>query len=362
MAGGVVLAVAAPASASAQQWRQVDAGTYYTCGTRADSTLWCWGTEISPKSGDDPQPHNVPVRVDPRTGWSGVSVGTAFACALRQSSVYCWGENSHGQLGLGDTDRRIAPTRVAGGPYLAVSAGLFHACALDLARNMWCWGDNDQGELGVGDLNPRLVPTRVPSGHWASVSADGLATCAISVERDAYCWGLNDGGAVGSGDTSTELVTAPTRVAGGLKWLNVDTGFDHACGVTTTHRLACWGYGTHGRDATGTITSSPVPELIGVRSDWADATVGEDFFQCARTLGGAAYCWGENFNGELGLGDTDGRTVPAPLPGHWSSLSAGDSFTCGILPAGPAQCWGSNDFGQLGAGDFDQHASPTPVQ
>lgn len=78
---------------------------------------------------------------------------------------------------------------------------------------------------------------------------------------------------------------------------------------------------------------------------------------CALSADGTAYCWGANWAGQLGTGDTEDRTRPTPVVTEvrFSSLTANGSHTCG-LAAGALYCWGANGFGQLGEGTTDSRS------
>jgi alpha-tubulin suppressor-like RCC1 family protein len=80
-----------------------------------------------------------------------VSAGTEHSCAVVDGVLACWGLNTDGQLGVGDTMNRLAPEVVAGGPWLQVAAGSAHSCALASDGSVACWGANARGQLGVGD-------------------------------------------------------------------------------------------------------------------------------------------------------------------------------------------------------------------
>src|SRR5438067_1916925 len=77
------------------------------------------------------------------------------------NTLWCWGANESGQLGLGDHQGRRLPTQVAPGTLGSIAqvyAGEKHACAVNADGTLWCWGDNSYGQLGTGDQLPRLVP------------------------------------------------------------------------------------------------------------------------------------------------------------------------------------------------------------
>ena len=133
-----------------------------------------------------------------RAWWKQVSGGYFHMCGVRTNqTLWCWGGNEHGQLGLEDRVRRLVPRRVgADADWVRVSAGTLHTCGVRTDRSLWCWGSNFYGQLGVGDRTDRLVPTRVGgSADWARVIAGSSHTCGVRMDRSLWCWGLNRYGA-----------------------------------------------------------------------------------------------------------------------------------------------------------------------
>src|SRR4051812_38673056 len=84
-----------------------------------------------------------------------------------------------------------ASTADAAVGWAQVSAGLDFTCGIKTDRTLWCWGNNRSGQLGVGDAVDRSVPAKVATGNWASVSAGNRSTCALKTDGTRYCWGAN---------------------------------------------------------------------------------------------------------------------------------------------------------------------------
>ncbi|TXD33232.1 hypothetical protein FRC96_16030, partial [Lujinxingia vulgaris] len=125
--------------------------------------------------------------------------------------------------------------------WVEVSAGANHSCGILDDGSLWCWGSNSSGELGVGDSDQRDVPTRVGDALWQTVAAGGQHTCGVQVDGSLWCWGRNNETQVESAAGSATNYETPHQVGTDTNWLIVATGIEHTCAVTTTNSLQCWG-------------------------------------------------------------------------------------------------------------------------
>ena len=307
--------------------------------------------------------------------WRQVSVGGAHSCGIRTSGrLYCWGGNYKGQLGTGGTsiDPTPTPVEVVGGAtdWTQVSAGNTHTCALRRTGRLYCWGEDTGGQLGNGPSGDQSTPTEVSGAltTWTSVSAGSGHTCGRRTNGRLYCWGTDFHGALGDGPVLGDR-QVPTLVAGGFTdWRQVTAGLSATtCGLRTNGRLYCWGWDNRGQLGNGTgVTDSESPvQVSGNATNWATVTVGA-VHTCATRTNRRLYCWGFDGNGQLGNGPTStaDRHVPGFVSGggSWTAVAAGDGHTCGRQTTGRLYCWGWDQFGQLGddGTNTNQH-SPVEV-
>jgi len=365
-----------PSPATYEWWivlnpNKVDAGSGHTCAIEADGSLWCWGSNWSGQLGIGSQDNkNTPTQVGTDVDWFTVSAsaGSYYVCAIKtDGTLWCWGDNMQGQLGLGDTTPRTMPTKVGSDVYwLSVSAGN-HTCAVKTNNTLWCWGSNDSGELGIGSLGDNQnTPVQVDSGiDWLSVSAGIQHTCAVKASGTLWCWGV---GFLGSGYLGTR--NTPIQVGSDIDWLSVSAGYYHTCAVKTGGTLWCWGDNSMGQLGLGYVSSwgDSITNPAMVTSDmnyWFSVSAdGQD--TCGIKTDGTLWCWGTNNYGQLGLGNTN-SPVSAPTQVEtdidWISVSvgAGGGHTCAVKTDGILWCWGNNGDGQLGLGDTIQRTTPTEV-
>ena len=309
-----------------------------------------------------------------------VSAGSVHTCGVTSDNrLFCWGDNSGGQLGDGTMTNRFAPVPVSGAlRFRQVSAGYRSTCAVTTDNRAYCWGENERGQLGDGTLDPHLTPTAVTGGRlFRTVQITWDDTCGVTASGDrAFCWGDNGAGQLGIGNnTGPEVLvtsdgsrfplsTKPVAVAGGLTFRHVSPGFGHACGVTTDDRVFCWGSNRYGQVGDGTAGWFRFkPKLIAGNRQYRQVDAGADW-TCAVTTGNRAFCWGQGQFGVLGNGTQSSSRYPKPVSGGLSfqRVSAGSGFhTCGETTTNRAYCWGSNGIGQLGDGTRTDRLTPVAV-
>lgn len=353
-------------------WARLSTGGTHSCGTRLDHTLWCWGSNGFGQLGlGDTTDRTTPTQVGVDHDWRTVRTGSLHTCGIRiDHTLWCWGYNGKGQLGLGDRTDRYVPTRVdVDADWLSVRTGGYHTCGIrriaDTGNRLFCWGHNDQGQLGIGGVGGFFsTPSPVSNGaDFASLSAGYSHTCGIRLNHTLWCWGSDTHGELGLGDT--QLRDAPAREGSDRDWASVRPGSRYTCATRLDHTLWCWGSNDVGQLGLGDTTDRDTPTQVGSGTDWTVISTGAQH-TCATRLSHTLWCWGSNHDGQLGLGDRIDRHAPTEVSrdSTWVRVSAGtDGYhTCGIQPNHSLWCWGRNDHGQLGLGDTDRRLVPNRVR
>ena len=292
-----------------------------------------------------------------------------------EGNAYCWGSNRDGQLGTLDQIEvcplpcATTPRSVAGGlRFQVLAAGPAHTCGVTLEGSAYCWGMNDLGQLGTTAANESCVrgpcsrvPIRVQTERtFRAVTAAIYHTCALDPAGAAFCWGFQLG-------TREKMHIHPefspevTAMPGGLAFQQISAGGWHTCG-TTNAATYCWGI-----DAIGAGPSpleSDVPVAVGSGRRFKTVYSG-GATSCGLEENGAAYCWGPNTDGEVGtepVGSTIRYDLPTPVSGglRFTSLAAGQSSYCGVTTSETIACWGRGTSGELGSGHEDS-STPVPV-
>ena len=333
-----VLTVTAPAPVPTSH--TLAAGNQHTCALRTDGSLACWGYNSSGQIGNGNRtPAVLPTTVSLPEATIAVAAGYDSSCALGSSgTLRCWG----------DAFASITPVVVGGvngfdvgGGIKEVTVGRGHACVLTAAGNVWCRGSNSVGQLGNGTTgySESLVLVQgagsLPLTNVTGLSASDFHTCATRANGSVMCWGQDAPTpsliAIEVGD-----MTSATQVSGDCAVLGSDA------------TVLCW---------SGIAAANPLP-VAGL----ANITrIGFGGPNCAIVSGGTVQCWG---SGLMGNGQGFQIDVPPVVVFQQAGVGAiatGGGHTCLLRTDAALRCWGSGQFGQLGVGDTAGRTSPTNV-
>ena len=356
-------------------------GGAHTCALDGAGQVYCWGRGESGQLGVAPPSEvcmtddgSFPCSTTPIPSNGGLTfrqltAGGAHTCGLTDDgTAYCWGDNSHGQVGDDSTQARYAPVEVATAlRFESIDGGAKHTCALTSNGAGYCWGRNDRGQLGDGSTTHRHVPVAVTGGRsFAQIVAGGSEighTCGL-VGDVGYCWGDNERGQLGIGSANLSPHSEPAQVAGSLEFTQLTAGLGrHTCGRTAAGAAYCWGENTFGGLGDGTQTDRDEPVAVMGGLSFVDVVAGGFLGHSCGRAAGKTYCWGENERGQVGDGSNVDRLVPVEVAGDLT-FDAGDlgfRHSCARATPGGVYCWGSNGAGQLGIGSTDPRNVPTQV-
>jgi alpha-tubulin suppressor-like RCC1 family protein len=297
-----------------------------------------------------------------------VKTGERHTCALTSAGrVECWGLNHDGQLGDGKRNDRNVPVSVVGleSGVKAITAGWRHSCAVTSTGGMKCWGNNHDGQVGDGTEVDRETPQDVVGlmAQVTAVTAGERHTCALTSSGGVKCWGNNHDGELGDG-TKKDRVT-PVDVKGLTSGvIALASGWRHTCALTSSGGVKCWGNNHDGQLGVGTDADNLAPIDVAGLTSGVSSIAARWRYTCAVTSAGAVKCWGNNHEGQLGDGTRHDRNVPTDVTGLTSgvkAVSAGWRHACAILTTGAVKCWGSNHEGQLGDSTGMDRKTPVDV-
>lgn len=347
----------------------------------ANGAPYCWGNntygELGTTTVAQGTQSQLPVRTNAAIGTTSgyaatkISSGKNHNCAIVNGRIFCWGANSNGQIGTNDTADKPVPITPSGFVGFKgatdVSAGLNHSCGI-VNGNAYCWGDNTYGQLGTGDTTSSTTARQVnlPGLYFSAISAGADHTCAIA-ESTVYCWGRNNSRQIGDNSTTQRNNPTAIPIGGGLAATHISVGNGFTCAIADG-KAYCWGSNSAGQIGRTTATTTQgTPYLLPVLAEsvFTDIKVGDNF--ACGVVAGYAHCWGSNANGQLGR--TSNSTnyyqvlrVASPVDGkNTTSLTAGDTHACSVSN-NIAYCWGNNTNGKLGNNSTTNSSTPVAVQ
>lgn len=356
--------------AGIMRFANLAAGGAHTCGLLQDGDVLCWGWnrygQIGNGIGGGASDVLVPSPVITLQDVNSVAVGGSHVCAGTQGrTTVCWGDNSIGQLGtglFGDVASLSAPQQVTlAVDSLATTVGANHACALLISTELACWGSNEYGQIGngfAGSIANTAVPNFVTGLIGVTDFASGGNTNCAIVSGAVYCWGDNQYAQAGQPTVGIgDLRATPEQVPLLTDMRTVVVGSTHACALSNSGLVYCWGRNNQGQLGGFDGEQSASPMLVQNLSEVVQISAGDDH-TCAVTAQATLFCWGSNNAGQRGATALDTLNIPNQVDVTGiQQVSAGESHTC-VLAQNAVTCWGANDHGQLGVGE----ASEAPTQ
>jgi alpha-tubulin suppressor-like RCC1 family protein len=281
------------------------------------------------------------------------------------NNLYAWGSGGAGKLGVNNTVSRSSPVQVGfdtGWAQLKTGVNSGSMLSIKADGTMWAWGDNGDGNLGLGDVANRSSPVQIGTDtNWAKVASTSSTSAAIKTTGTLWVWGRNEHGQLGQNDVIFR--SSPVQIGAATDWAEVAVG-DEFCGaIKTTGTLWAWGQNNfYGQLGQNDRISRSSPVQIGSDSNWSKLSAGVADFMALRTTG-SLWSWGYNGSGQLGQGNTTPRSSPVQVGSNtnWAKITAGSRQGSAITTAGTLFTWGANTYGVLGLGDAANKSSPTQV-
>lgn len=344
---GNTTAISSPAQVgAATNWSAITSN-YQTCyGIKKDGTLWAWGNNYSGPRGQlglneiASRGKSVPTQVGSLTDWKYLSPhaggGSSVNAIKTDGTLWAWGDNFYGQLGLNDRTNRSSPTQVGtltDWYKCATSSGC--SIALKTDGTLWTWGYNYFGSLGLGDRTHRSSPVQVGSlTNWKEIGAS-YGPNAIKTDGTLWAWGYNPYGQLGLGDIA--MRSSPTQVGSLTNWKYICATPAHIrLAVKTDGTLWAWGdnsSGQLGQNETSVIRRSS-PVQIGSLTNWKNVGACLEGTMAAIKTDGTLWTWGYGYGGTFG-DNTSGtptysmglRSSPVQIGSltTWVSLTGGQN-------------------------------------
>lgn len=316
-------------------------------------------------------------------GIKSISHGLAHSIALsalNSSELYVWGNNIHGQLGLGhDHDQLIPQKRVFSEPVESVVCGAYFNVCMTKSNKIYVWGSNVFGQLGLGYLHTaKYVPQLLDLANCVQIKCGKDHVIALT-KKKIYVWGMNDHGQLGLGHTENrcrphELFIPKTIVS-------VGCGASHTIALTECGEIYTWGYNSYGQLGIGSIIDQYVPQKVCLKNVISVCCGGYHTVAIVKSLVprtmNKIYVWGSNFYQQFGLTTSRYREQSVPQefvlnfehePNSQIEVACGDFHTVFMVRYGIAglicklYTCGANEYGQLGSGFTSRCQSLTEIK
>ena len=318
-------------------WAKLSTGNS-ALATQSDGTLWSWGGNAQGQLGQNNLTYrSSPVQIGVLTDWltPEVGVNSVSFCIKTDGTLWAWGRNNYGGLGLGNTTNFSSPVQVGSSTtWSAISAGDM-ALAVDNGK-LFSWGSNQYGGLGLGDAVNRSSPVQIGNLQtWATPSAGALAALCVKTDGTLWSWGQAGSGQLGLGDRIRR--SSPVQVGALTDWASPAISKYSSLCVKTDGTLWSWGNNGHGELGLGYQATYPAagslvlsPKQVGALTSWVKPFSGSFFSGCVKN-DGTLWAWGRNNNGQLGLGDIVSRSSPVQVGALTNWFIPVGSFTASTI-------------------------------
>lgn len=330
LGNGTMVSTSIPEPAMGSGIVKLVAGAHDTCGLLADGAV-CAGKgglgELLDDVGDADSPVPVATSALPALPIA-IASGDEFTCAVVQGGdVYCAGNGASGVLGNGSTGVSLAPVQVdlQGKKATAIAAIDIHACALLTDGTVSCWGDDSYGQLGAGQTTPdagSATPVAVqglPGAASAICVGDSFSCAIVGNDENAavWCWGDNTYGQLGNGDPTVPQSAVALHVKNSTGAASLSCGSGHACfgNDYSSAGIWCWGKGGSGQLGNDDTSNAFSPVSVTGISAFPQSLAAGGFHTCAILSSPNVLCWGANDFGQLGNDSPDASQSPVQVVG-----------------------------------------------
>ena len=310
---------------SLTNWNYVATAINSSFAIKTDGTLWAWGSNTGGVLGDGTTTsRSSPVQVGALTDWKQVSGWDATLAIRKNGTLYAWGPGAGGILGGGPTGTYASTANYSSPIQVGtltnwksiMVAGFTSAYAIKQDGSLWVWGANQFGKLGIGNISSYSSPVQVGSlTNWKQVSSGDYHTLAVKTDGTLWAWGSSVFGELGTGISgATAYYSSPVQVGTLTNWKQVlvsGSGINTSAtsfAIKTDGTLWAWGaniWGIFGTNFAGNYYSSPIQ--VGTLTNWKQingTTTSHSIY--ATKTDGTLWAWGANFGGQLGIGSSAG--------------------------------------------------------
>jgi alpha-tubulin suppressor-like RCC1 family protein len=337
-------------------WSNVTAGANTSFAFKNDGSFWAWGRNNHAQFGNGENKSTI-LPINSNTNWQDVSIPLStfndhVSAIKNDGTLWSWGRNTNGQLGIGVQNiTHYRPIQVGNDTnWKSITAGHQFTLAIRNDGTLWGWGRNIRGQLGLG-YNSFNVLSPIQIGvdtNWLKVVSGFDFSIGLKKDSTLWAWGHNSVGQLGNGLGGNNLVqNTPTKIGVDSNWMFIAAGSDYAVALKADSTLWTWGSNRSGE--LGRTGNNRVPQLVDSTLKFIDVQCGSNH-TLAIAKDSTLWGCGTNSNWELGLNSTSNQLAFIKIDStkKWLSVSSGNIHSLGILKDSTLWAWGGNSTGQLG--------------
>lgn len=254
-------------------------GPQTSMGVKTDGTAWSWGSNQGGVLGQNLSSltyYYSPKQIGALTNWKIVKINRGVMAIKTDGSLWAWGINdaSYGMLGLNNTTYAFSSPQQVGSltNWLSISSASNAFFAIKTDGTLWSWGANAYGGLGLGNTTKYSSPKQVGAlTNWLLTAASYQNCLAIKTDGTFWSWGYNGSGFLGLGNTTN--YSSPKQVGALTNWKKIQAGNNHTMAIKTNGTLWAWGSNTRGQLGLGNRTAYSSPKQVGALTTWLDVIV-----------------------------------------------------------------------------------------
>lgn len=264
-------------------WSKPSAGSDNSACIKTDGTLWTWGQGGYGANGQgNTSSITSPVQVGSTTTWAEVSAGGQFMLAVDNGKLFAWGRNGAGQLGLGNTTANSSPVQVGSlttwkKPSASIrTSNLGFSLCTKTDGTLWSWGFNGYGRLGLGNTTNYSSPKQIGSlTNWATPSAGVTHSLCVKTDGTLWSWGQSNYGALGLG--AVYVRSSPVQIGALTTWAIPSAGSSFSVCTKTDGTLWSWGLNqNYGQLGLNNLTDRNSPVQVGALTTWLKIDAGNN--------------------------------------------------------------------------------------
>ena len=339
-------------------WSVLSTNDNASYAIKTNGTLWSWGDNGNGQLGLNislGEVRSSPVQVGTLTDWQDMAVGCQGLHQLaikNNQTLWAWGSGPGGALGDGTTVSKSSPIQIGTlTDWVQITRGSSFSMAVKTNGTLWGWGLNTTGQIGDNTGVSKSSPIQIGTDtNWTYVVGGGSHTVALKTDGTIWSWGWNNNGQLGLGDRTNRL--SPVQIGTLTNWSKVVCGFNWTVALKTDGTIWSWGSNGSGTLGDSTLSSKSSPIQIGTLTNWSNIFGGNQFVFATRT-NGTVWAWGDNQRGAYGDGRTISRSSPVQVGNlvDFESLSGGNQHIIGKKTNGTLWSWsGNSDIATIGSG------------